>query len=164
MINKYIGDAIMAVYGAPVKRHDEAGIAQDAVHAVESALRMGERLRNLNEAWRREGLPVIGMRVGIHTGPLVAGTFGGKQRMEYTVIGDTVNTASRLESFDKAVAPPGDACPWRILVGETTWRYICERYVTEEVGSCQLKGKQNALKIYRVLDRIVSDKRSGESP
>lgn len=162
MINKYIGDAIMAVFGAPVKRRDEAGIASDAASAVESALRMAERLRELNEDWRRDGLPVIGMRVGIHTGPLVAGTFGGKQRMEYTVIGDTVNTASRLESFDRSVAPPDEEHPCRILVGETTWRHVHFRYLAEEVGSCQLKGKQNALKIYRVLERIVADDTTGE--
>lgn len=161
MINKYIGDAIMAVFGAPVKRHDEAGIAADAASAVESALRMGERLKQMNRIWRDEGLPDIGMRVGIHTGPLVAGTFGGKQRMEYTVIGDTVNTASRLESFDKSVAPPNDEHPCRILVGETTWRHVRSRYLAEEVGSCQLKGKQNALKIYRVLDRLVADEKQG---
>lgn len=155
MINKYIGDAIMAVFGAPVKRHDEAGIAGDAARAVESALRMGEKLKEMNRQWQEEGLPVIGMRVGIHTGPLVAGTFGGRQRMEYTVIGDTVNIASRLESFDKSVASPDEAHPCRILVGETTWRYVYEGYITEEVGSCQLKGRQNALKIYRVLDRIA---------
>jgi adenylate cyclase len=75
--------------------------------------------------------------------------------MEYTVIGDTVNVASRLESFDKSVASPDEQRPCRILVGETTWRYVCEGYLTEEVGSCQLKGRQNALKIYRVLDRIA---------
>ncbi|HLF95780.1 MAG TPA: adenylate/guanylate cyclase domain-containing protein [Methylococcaceae bacterium] len=164
MINKYIGDAIMAVFGAPVRRYDAAGIAADAASAVESALRMGEKLKEMNRIWREEGLPTVGMRVGIHTGPLVAGTFGGKQRMEYTVIGDTVNTASRLESFDKSLAPPDAEHPCRILVGETTWRHVREHYVTEEVGSCQLKGKQNALKIYRVLDRLASHSKQGPSP
>jgi adenylate cyclase len=155
MINKYIGDAIMAVFGAPVKKNDQAGIAADALNAVESAVRMGERLQVLNQQWQQQGLPVVGMRVGIYTGSLVAGTLGGQQRMEYTVIGDTVNTASRLESFDKSVATPNEQQPCRILVGESTWQLIRDHYVTEQIGECQLKGKLNMLTIYRIIDRIV---------
>lgn len=155
MINKYIGDAIMAVFGAPVKKTDAEGIAADALSAVESALRMRERLRELNAVWQQQGLPTVCMRIGIYTGTLVAGTLGGRQRMEYTVIGDTVNTASRLESFDKTVAAPDSQQPCRILVGEATWQLIRAHYVTEQVGECQLKGKHNMLTIYCVLDRIV---------
>jgi adenylate cyclase len=155
MINKYIGDAIMAIFGVPVKKTDAAGIAADALSAVESALRMRERLRELNAVWQQQGLPTVCMRVGIYTGTLVAGTLGGRQRMEYTVIGDTVNTASRLESFDKSVAAPDIDQPCRILVGEATWQLIRSHYVTEQVGECQLKGKHNTLTIYCVLDRIV---------
>jgi adenylate cyclase len=155
MINKYIGDAIMTVFGAPVKRLDEAGIAIDAINAVESALRMGEKLRELNEQWQQQGLPVIGMRVGIYTGALVAGTLGGRQRMEYTVIGDTVNIASRLESYDKNFAPPDKATPCRILVGESTWQHVKGYYHTEKIGACQLKGKHNSLDIYQVINRIT---------
>ncbi len=155
MINKYIGDAIMAVFGVPVKKTDSAGITTDALNAVESAVRMGERLQELNVRWQQQGLPIIGMRVGIYTGSLVAGTLGGQQRMEYTVIGDTVNTASRLESFDKTVATPDAQQPCRILVGDSTWQLIRTHYSTERIGECQLKGKHNMLNIYRVLDRIT---------
>lgn len=155
MINKYIGDAIMAVFGVPVKKTDMVGIAADARSAVESAVRLRERLRELNAAWQQQGLPTVCMRVGIYTGTLVAGTLGGRQRMEYTVIGDTVNTASRLESFDKTVAAPDSQQPCRILVGEATWQLIRSHYVTEQVGECQLKGKHNMLTIYSVLDRIA---------
>ncbi|MCX7068853.1 MAG: adenylate/guanylate cyclase domain-containing protein [Methylococcales bacterium] len=125
------------------------------MNAVESAVRMGERLHELNVRWQQQGLPMIGMRVGIYTGSLVAGTLGGQQRMEYTVIGDTVNTASRLESFDKTVATPNAQQPCRILVGESTWQLIRTHYSTERIGECQLKGKHNMLNIYRVLDRIT---------
>jgi adenylate cyclase len=155
MINKYIGDAIMAVFGAPVKKTDQAGITADAINAVESAVRMGERLQELNQHWQQQGLPIVYMRVGIYTGALVAGTLGGQQRMEYTVIGDTVNTASRLESFDKSVAPPNEQQPCRILVGESTWQLINSHYLTEQIGECQLKGKHNMLTIYRIIERIV---------
>ncbi|MFZ2725330.1 MAG: adenylate/guanylate cyclase domain-containing protein [Methylococcaceae bacterium] len=156
MINKYIGDAIMTVFGAPVKRRDEAGIANDAISAVESALRMGERLRELNQVWQAQDLPVIEMRVGIYTGSLVAGTLGGQQRMEYTVIGDTVNIASRLESYDKNFSVPDQQNPCRILIGESTWQYIRDYYRTEKVGAYQLKGKHNILNIYQVLNRLTS--------
>ncbi|CAK0759103.1 adenylate cyclase [Gammaproteobacteria bacterium] len=155
MINKYIGDSIMAVFGVPVKRRTEEGIVADALSAVESALRMGERMHELNRRWQHNGLPIIGMRIGIYTGPLVAGTLGGWQRMEYTVIGDTVNIASRLESFDKTFSPVDEQSPCRILVGETTWQYIRSRYFTKEVGICQLKGKHNLLKIYQVSGRMT---------
>lgn len=117
MIDQYIGDAIMAVFGVPVKKTNAAGIAADAIKAVESAVRMGERLQQLNEQWQQQNIPIIGMR-WIPTGPLVAGTLGGQQRMEYTVIGDTVNIASRLESFDKTIATPNAQQPCRILVGQ----------------------------------------------
>jgi adenylate cyclase len=155
MINKYIGDAIMALFGVPVKKTDSEGITADAIKAVESAVRMGEKLQELNVLWQQQGIPMIGMRVGIYTGPLVAGTLGGQKRMEYTVIGDTVNTASRLESFDKNIATPDAQQPCRILVGESTWELIRNHYVTEQIAECQLKGKHNMLNIYRVLDRII---------
>lgn len=155
-INKYIGDAIMAVFGVPVKKTDPDSIKMDALNAVESAVRMAEKLKQLNVRWQQQGLPTINMRVGIYTGSLVAGTLGGKQRMEYTVIGDTVNTASRLESFDKSIAKPDDQHPCRILVGESTWQMINDNYVTERIGESQLKGRHKMLNIYRIIDRTPS--------
>ena len=154
MINKYIGDAIMAIFGVPVKKTDDAGIKADALSAVESALRMREKLQLLNQHWQAQGLPTIGMRIGIHTGILVAGTLGGQQRMEYTVIGDTVNVASRLESFDKTIVSEADPhC--RILIGEPTWQLVHSNYETRPIGDCQLKGKHKILKIYDVLHRTT---------
>jgi adenylate cyclase len=151
IINKYIGDAIMAVFGVPIKSETEAAIANDAQRAVQCGIDFGRRLVNLNRKWQMQGLPTITMRTGIHTGPLVAGSFGGSIRMEYTVIGDTVNTASRLESFDKTVAQATLERPCRILIGETTFQYISGFYKTEKVGVCQLKGKNIQLIIYQVL-------------
>lgn len=151
IINKYIGDAIMAVFGVPIKSETEAAIASDAQRAVKCATEFSRRLIKLNQKWRMQGLPVITMRTGIHTGALVAGSFGGSLRMEYTVIGDTVNTASRLESFDKTVAQATLEQPCRILIGETTYQYLQGLYQTEKVGVCQLKGKNTQIIIYHVL-------------
>jgi adenylate cyclase len=109
----------------------------------------------LNSLWQTQGLPLIKMRVGIHTGPLVAGSLGGSQRLEYTVLGDTVNIAARLESFSKDDAtthPPGSVC--RILIGESTRNALDEQFQTEPVGAVRLKGKQLAVSVYRVLDYL----------
>ena len=151
MVNKYIGDAIMAIFGVPVKRETEDEIAHDAQNAVRCAINFSSRLRELNKEWKIQGLPTITMRVGIYTGSLVAGSFGGVVKMEYTVIGDTVNTASRLESFDKTVFPPDEKNPCRILIGESTRNYVSALYETQVVGEFQLKGKDEYSKIYQVI-------------
>jgi len=121
IINKYIGDSIMALFGAPLARGSEAEIRQDAVNAVQCALSMRLALRELNRRWQEQGRRTAQTRVGIFTGPVVAGSVGSAERLEYTVVGDTVNVASRLESFDKKGYPfhPLDN-PCRILIGEST--------------------------------------------
>jgi adenylate cyclase len=152
VINKYIGDAIMALFGVPTSRQTETEIAEDATRAVECALAMGKRLQQLNADWAQQGLPVIAMRVGIYTGPLVAGSLGSSRRMEYTVLGDTVNIASRLESFEKdAHHCPGSSC--RVLIGETTFRCLDNHFQVVGVGQVYLKGKAQGIAVYRV-DRI----------
>ncbi len=151
VINKYMGDSIMAVFGVPLARESAAEIREDAVNAVNCALAMKKKLRALNRVWQERHLPIIGMRIGIFTGPLVAGSVGSAQRLEYTVIGDTVNTASRLESFDKeGIALPRDR-PCRILIGETTLRYLSHQFETQEIGEVHLKGKDEKVRIYTVV-------------
>jgi adenylate cyclase len=152
-INKYIGDAIMAIFGVPVARKTEKDIKSDAKNAIDCALDMAEQLDEMNSNWQQQGLPTIGMRVGIYTGPLVAGSLGSKDRLEYTVIGDTVNTASRLESYDKGTDPSDDAHHCRILIGDNTLKYVEEFYETLEVGSVKLKGKEDNVVIFRVIKR-----------
>jgi adenylate cyclase len=151
IVNKYIGDAIMAVFGVPIPRSTREQIAADAAGAVRCALAMNAELDLLNAEWRARGWPEIGMRIGIHTGSLVAGSLGARSRLEFTVIGDTVNTASRLESSgkDEIAAPPGSAC--RILIGQATFDLTAERFEAEPVGSIPLKGKSMPLDVYRVL-------------
>jgi len=152
-INKYIGDAIMALFGAPLHSTTEEGYAKDAISAVNCGLAMSTALEKMNEKWRAENLPEIGMRVGIYTGPLVAGSLGSSQRLEYTVIGDTVNTASRLESYKRPEDPdhPAERSNCRILVGEQTRQYLSDdMYTISHYGSVKLKGKTEEVDIYWV--------------
>jgi len=147
-INKYMGDAIMAVFGYPIVSTDEAAIRKDAVNAVQCAIEMGKELRRLNEIWKARMDANVQMRVGIYSGPAVAGCIGSTDRLEFTVMGNTVNTAARLESFDKDYATD-DLC--RILVGHTTYDLLDGHFATEFVRTIELKGKEEKTTIYRIL-------------
>lgn len=154
VINKYIGDSVMGIFGVPVPRKTESEIRQDAVNAVNCALQMGSALARLNEQWTAQKLPVIGMRVGIYTGLVVVGSLGGSERLEYTIIGDTVNTASRLEGFDKeSFVPDYLKHPCRVLVGESTRNYLGDEFELVKVGEASLKGKETKITVYNVLGR-----------
>jgi adenylate cyclase len=159
VIKQYAGDSIVAIFGVPVARGTEDEIVQDAVNAVDCALAMENVLRDLNRRWRAEQRPTTGMRVGIFTGPVVAGALGSAERSEYVVVGDAVNTASRLESLDKELlAPDTEAHPCRILIGDTTMRYLGDRFETEHVGDFSLKGKQQRIGVYHVIGRARVDR------
>ncbi|NER33962.1 MAG: adenylate/guanylate cyclase domain-containing protein [Oscillatoria sp. SIO1A7] len=145
-IDKFIGDAVMAVFGVPIASTSPEEIEADAIAAVKCAVAMGAKLRSLNKQWRQRGLPAIAMRVGIATGSVMAGTLGSDRRLDYTIIGDTVNVAARLESFDKSL--DGGVC--RILISEKTHRHIKERFPTKAIGSVLLKGRQQEEEIYQV--------------
>ena len=154
VVEKYIGDAIMAVFGIPLVRTSEDEIRQDVRNAVRCALAMRIKLDELNAQWKARGLPETGMRIGIHTGPLVAGSLGSSDRQEYTVIGDTVNTASRLESFRPATASPGfpDAdARCRILISDATHQLLGNEFPTREVGSIALKNRKEPVTIHAVI-------------
>jgi adenylate cyclase len=155
VIDKYIGDSIMAIFGVPLPRTTEAEISRDALNAVNCALAMEKTLIQLNERWREQDLPTIGMRIGIFTGPLVAGSLGSVHRLEYTVIGDTVNTASRLEGFDKELfAPDCLSSPCRIIIGEATLCRLGDQFEAQKVGEASLKGKDQKITIYCVSGRV----------
>jgi class 3 adenylate cyclase len=140
---------LAGIWGA-VARQTEAEIAKDALQAVKCALAMGEQLRQLNAGWVEQELPTIAIRAGIDTGPMVAGSLGSSQRLEYAVIGDTVNIASRLESFDKDTPDAGqDLC--RILIGETTVHCLKSQIQVEDVGRFKFKGKQREIAVYQVF-------------
>ena len=150
VLDKYIGDAIMAVFGFPIISTDETGRRRDAANAVQCALDMGSEIRRLNEDWQKRGYAAVQMRVGIFSGPTVAGCIGSTERLEFTVMGDTVNTAARLESFDKDYASDD---PCRILVGQPTFELLDGQFATELVRSIELKGKTEKTTIYRILGK-----------
>ncbi|NQZ67545.1 MAG: adenylate/guanylate cyclase domain-containing protein, partial [Lentisphaeria bacterium] len=149
VVDKYMGDAIMALFGVPFGSDTEEGIALNARNAVIAALGMSAQLKLLNPIWQEQGLPTVGMRVGIFTGSLVAGSVGGADRMEYTVIGDAVNTAARLESYDKTYGVEDGGC--RILIGKATKDYLGDAFVLKDVGMVNLKGKSEGVAIYQVM-------------
>ncbi len=151
IVNKFTGDGVFAVFGVPVARTDEAAIARDAQDAVRCAIAFSNALNQLNQTWSQRGLGTVKMRVGICTGQVVVGSLGGKNRMEYGVIGDAVNTASRLESCAKDRQP--DEC--RILVSESTQRYLpIDRFSTESWGEMELKGKQEMVQVFRIRSSV----------
>ena len=152
VIRQYAGDSIVVVFGSPVPRTTDEEIAADAVRAVRCALAMDTTLRKLNERWQAEHRPLTGMRIGIFTGPVVSGSLGSAERSEYVVVGDTMNTASRLESsYKELFAPDPVTAPCRILIGETTFQLVAGHFETEEVGEVSLKGKEHTVSVYRVL-------------
>ncbi|MGB8701604.1 MAG: adenylate/guanylate cyclase domain-containing protein [Thermosynechococcaceae cyanobacterium] len=146
VINKFTGDGIMAVFGVPIAHESLAEIQQDARNAVDCAIAMDQALTTLNAAWQAQGLPQVQMRVGIYTGSVVVGSLGSRVRLEYGVIGDAVNIASRLESLDKDRQPS----PCRILIAEPTRDCLTDRYELESWGAMSLKGKATQVNVYRV--------------
>jgi adenylate cyclase len=147
-VDKFIGDAVMAVFGVPIPRMSKEEIFEDARRAVRSAIEFSEAIEVLNQGFVVAGLPKIAVRIGIHTGPVVAGSIGSTQRMEYTVIGDSVNVAARLEGLDKAGR--GDAA-CRILISETTRHCLDDSFNVQRLGEFKLHGKQEAVEVYHVL-------------
>ncbi|MEB3339039.1 MAG: adenylate/guanylate cyclase domain-containing protein [Leptolyngbyaceae bacterium] len=159
IVNKFTGDGIMAVFGVPIPRTEPAEIAADARHAVACALAMGDRLQEMNKEWQKKGMPVVQMRAGIFTGPVVVGSLGGKERMEYGVIGDSVNTASRLESCEKE--RQGSGC--RVLIAQETLAHIQGEFEIEQWGWLALKGKQQMVDVYRVLAPLSQPALEGQN-
>ena len=154
IVDDYYGDAIMADFGVPLVSTSEAGISQDARNAVDCALAMRRVIEQLNQESRMQGLPPVRMRIGICTGHMVAGFLGNSQRMKYTTIGDTVNTAARLESYGKelpAMSAAEGAC--RILLGASTVAWLGDDYQLEAVGDLALKGKAAPVSVFKVLGK-----------
>lgn len=151
VVLRFIGDGILAAFGVPVAAQSDEAIADAATRAVSCTLAMADELARLNAAWRVQGLPEIRVRAGIVTGPMVAGSLGAARHQEYTLIGDAVNTAARLEALAKTAAT-GDGLV-RILVGESTWRRVAAGYTARLVGDMALKGKEEMVRVYQVLGR-----------
>ena len=151
VVLRFVGDAVLAVFGAPVARTTQAQIDADAERAVQCALQMGRELVTLNRQWQAEGLPAVGIRVGLHTGPLVAGSLGGLRHTEYSLLGDTANTAARLEAHGKTVdARSSRHC--KIIIGDPTWQAVRDHVAVLPVGEVALKGKTKTVRIWLVID------------
>ena len=149
IVLRFIGDGILCVFGAPLPRSSEAEIAADALNAVLCALDMERIMDRLNREWQDAGLPIAGLRIGIYTGPLVAGSIGSGPHMEYSVLGDSVNIAARLEALGKAYSSgaPGECV---VLVGESTWSRAKDRCRGNLVGEVVLRGKTQKVAVYRL--------------
>jgi adenylate cyclase len=157
VIEKFAGDGLTAEFGVPEPRTTAVEVAADARAAVACALAMGEALIGLNLDWRARGLPEIAIRVGIHTGSLIVGDLGSARRKQYSIIGDTANTAARLESYgkdDPLLNRDGDHC--RILISSTTLGHLERDYETAPVGTLKLKGKARTVEVHQVLGRRAS--------
>ena len=150
VVDKYIGDAIMAVWGAP---ESSGNPAQDAMNAVAAALMMRAALFNFNKTRREKGLAPVRIGCGINSGPVVAGQIGSNERMEYTVIGDAVNLASRTEALNKPFATD-------ILITENTYNLIKSRLIVEEMPGVHVKGKTEAIKMFAVINIVGKEKPS----
>jgi adenylate cyclase len=158
VLKQFTGDGVLALFGVPVPRTTLVQQASDATAAVKCALAMGRRLVELSLEWKNAGLPGVSMRAGIYTGEVAAGSVGSDDRFEYAVIGDVVNTASRLESYDKSLADP-DLLPTRcrILVGAPTHDLLDAKFLSREIGLLEVKGKVNKVPVFHILDEKVND-------
>jgi len=148
-LDKYIGDAIMAFWGSPIPQEDHAQ------RGCSAALEMWARLEKLNLRWREEGRPTLAIGVGLNTGPVNVGNMGSDQRLAWTVMGDNVNLASRLEGLTKEYGV-------RVVVSESTWQQVQSHFVGRELDRIRVKGKQQPVGIHELLDVRENAERHGD--
>ncbi|MBI5393885.1 MAG: adenylate/guanylate cyclase domain-containing protein [Verrucomicrobia bacterium] len=138
-LDKYIGDAIMAFWGAPTSR----GPQEDALRAISAALEMRKELGVLQRQWAEKNYPEIKIGIGIHAGTALVGEVGSQQRSEYTAIGDTVNTASRIEGINKETGTD-------LLISEAAYNLVKDRLKVRPAGEHALKGRTGHVRLYFV--------------
>jgi len=137
-LDKYIGDAVMAFWGAPLPIEDHA------YQTCKTALLMQKRLAELRAKWRAEGQTEISVRMGINTGEVVVGNMGGSERFDYTVMGDSVNLASRLEGANKEYGTYA-------MVSESTYEIVKEDFIMRELDALVVKGKTKPVIVYELI-------------
>ena len=137
-IDKFIGDAAMAFWGAPDELHDHTW------HACAAAVRISQRMAKLNEKWVSEGLEPLRIRTGIHCDAVVVGNIGSMHRMSYTVMGDGVNLASRLEGVNNDYGT-------RICISQAVYREVGERLCLRPIDEVNVKGRRARLQIYELM-------------
>jgi adenylate cyclase len=137
-LTAYVGDELMAIFGAPVEEADHARLACLA------ALAMRDARHALAEQWAKIGRPPLSARTGINSGPMLVGNYGSRYRFNYSVLGDQVNLASRLEQLNKAYGTD-------IMIGEGAADLVGDAFVMRELDRVQVKGRKQALRIYELL-------------
>ncbi|MBW0018891.1 MAG: FHA domain-containing protein [Mycobacterium sp.] len=145
IVDKFIGDAVMAVFGAPVPKRD------DAERAVRAALRMIEAVGQFNEEQKNKGGVEIEIGIGLHTGPLIAGNIGSDRKMEYTVIGDTVNAAKRIESLNATMKT-------HVLITRECYEATGKVFAVRELSEVQVKGRKKPLRVYEVTHEMITSR------
>jgi adenylate cyclase len=148
-LDKYIGDAIMAFWGSPYPQTDHAFCA------CKCALEMSRALVKLNAKWQQEDRPPIAIGIGLNTGPVNVGNMGSDKRLAWTVMGDNVNLASRLEGITKQYQI-------QIVISEGTYREVADKFVCRELDKIKVKGKNQPVNIYELLD-VAAEKSKYES-
>ncbi len=138
LILQFVGDEIEAVFGAPVSYDDHPDMA------VQAALSMQDRLVKLNERLRGQNINPIRHGIGVHTGAVLAGIIGSKERSSYALVGDTVNLASRIQGLTKEFS-----C--EIILSQTTHDLITGTYDMEQLSAVKIKGKSQDVMIYKLL-------------
>jgi adenylate cyclase len=139
MLDKYVGDAIMAVFGAPLE------VENHALAACRTALVMMEELKSLQQEWENKAKPILDIGIGIHTGEMIIGNVGSTKRMDYTVIGDNVNLASRLEGVNKELGT-------HVIISGATRQLVEKSVRTRNLGEITVKGKERPVAIYELLE------------
>lgn len=145
LVDKYIGDAIMAVWGAPLEDENHAA------NAMKASLKMLAKLKELQAIWQKENLPFIDIGIGLNTGIVSVGNFGSRRRFDYTVIGDNVNLASRLEGLNKMYGT-------NILISEHTKKELEDTFFFRKIDMVRVKGKKKAVGIYEPICEGTPDK------
>ncbi len=141
-IDKFIGDAVMAIFGAPVTQPNHATLA------CQSALDMLDALKKINNIQKSMGEPELDIGIGINTGEMTVGNIGSEKRFDYTVIGDAVNLGSRLEGLNKYFKT-------KILISESTLKSVSgDRFIYREIGPIRVKGREDAVRVYELMDSV----------
>jgi adenylate cyclase len=137
-IDKYMGDCIMAFWNAPLPCTNHAEMA------VKSAIEIEEKVNELKEVYKERGLPDINVGTGINTGDCIVGNMGSESRFDYSVIGDAVNLAARLE----ATAARHEYIDYKTIISSFTYKQLPAGYVCSEIGTIKVKGKDEEITIY----------------
>ena len=143
-LDKYEGDAVVAIFGVPIEQPDHA------VRACLAALDIQERLTKLRKKWIKQNRPPFETRIGINSGPMIAGNIGGTSRFDYTAIGDSVNLASRLEGVNKVYKTS-------IIISEATFKKVSQHVWCRKLDFIRVKGKSHPVQIYEVIARKTQE-------